>query len=44
MEKVNGVFMEEGIRQGEGVVKVKEIGIDEMRVVERGDNERKVLK
>ena len=43
MENLNAVFIEQGIPQGERLVKLNRIAIHQMRVLEDGD-ERKLLK
>lgn len=44
MENINAVFIEQGISQGERLVKLNQIAIHQMRVLESGDNDRKFLK
>lgn len=44
MENINAVFIEQGISQGERLVKLNQIAIHQMRVLESGDNDRKLLK
>lgn len=44
MESLNAVFIEQGIPQGERLVKLNQIAIQQMKVLESGSNERKLLK
>ena len=44
MENLNAVFIEQGISQGERLVKLNRIAIHQMSVLESGDNVRKLLK
>lgn len=44
MENINAVFIEQGISQGERLVKLNQIAIHQMNVLESGDNDRKILK
>ena len=44
MESLNAVFIEQGIPQGERLVKLNQIAIHQMEVLESGNNERKLLK
>lgn len=44
MENINAVFIEQGISQGERLVKLNQIAIHQMSVLESGDNDRKILK
>ncbi len=44
MENINAVFIEQGISQGERLVKLNQIAIHQMRVLESGDNDRQLLK
>ena len=44
MENINAVFIEQGISQGERLVKLNQIAIHQMRVLESCDNDRKLLK
>ena len=44
MENLNAVFIEQGITQGERLVKLNQIAIHQMSVLESGDNDRKLLK
>ena len=45
MENLNAVFIEQGIAQGERLVKLNQIAIHQMSVLENGDNgEKKLLK
>ncbi len=44
MENLNAVFIEQGMTQGERLVKLNQIAIHQMSVLESGDNERKMLK
>ena len=45
MENLNAVFIEQGIPQGRRLIKLNQIAIHQMSVLENGDNgERKLLK
>ena len=44
MENINAVFIEQGISQGERLVKLNQIAIHQMRVLESDGNDRKLLK
>lgn len=44
LENLNAVFIEQGIPQGERLVKLNRIAIHQMSVLESGDIERKLLK
>ncbi len=44
MENLNAVFIEQGMRQSERLVKLNQIAIHQMSVLESGDNDRKLLK
>ncbi len=45
MENLNAVFIEQGMPQGERLLKLNQIAIHQMSVLENGDNgERKFLK
>ena len=44
MENLNAVFIEQGITQSERLVKLNQIAIHQMSVLENGDNDRKLLK
>lgn len=44
MENINAVFIEQGISQGERLVKLNQIAIHQMKVLESEDNDRKLLK
>ncbi len=44
MENLNAVFIEQGMTQSERLVKLNQIAIHQMSVLESGDNERKMLK
>ena len=45
MENLNAVFIEQGIPQGKRLIKLNQIAIHQMSVLENGDNgERKLLK
>lgn len=44
MENLNAVFIEQGMTQGERLVKLNQIAIHQMSVLESGDSERKLLK
>ena len=44
MENLNAVFIEQGVTQGERLVKLNQIAIHQMSILESGDNDRKLLK
>ena len=44
MENLNAVFIEQGMSQGERLVKLNQIAIHQMSVLESGNNDRKLLK
>ena len=44
MENLNAVFIEQGMAQSERLVKLNQIAIHQMSVLESGDNDRKLLK
>ena len=44
MENLNAVFIEQGMTQSERLVKLNQIAIHQMSVLESGDNDRKLLK
>lgn len=44
MENLNAVFIEQGIPQGERLVKLNQIAIHQMGVLESGNDERRLLK
>lgn len=44
IENLNAVFIEQGMTQGERLVKLNQITIHQMSVLESGDNDRKLLK
>lgn len=45
MENLNAVFIEQGIPQNERLIKLNQIAIHQMNILEGGDNgERKLLK
>ena len=44
MENLNAVFIEHGMTQGDRLVKLNQIAIHQMSVLESGDNDRKLLK
>ena len=44
MENLNAVFISQGLPQGERLVRLNQIAIQQMRVLESGDNDRKLLK
>ena len=44
MENLNAVFIEQGITQGERLVKLNQIAIHQMGVLESSNNDRKLLK
>ena len=43
MENLNAVFIEQGIAQGERLVKLNQVAIQQMRILE-ADGNRKLLK
>ena len=43
MENLNAVFIEQGMTQGERLVKLNQIAIHQMKVLGNGDNDRKLL-
>ena len=45
MENLNAVFIEQGVPQGERLIKLNQIAIHQMSILENGDNgDRKLLK
>ena len=44
MENLNALFIEQGMSQGERLVKLNQIAIHQMGILENNDNERKLLK
>ena len=44
MENLNAVFIQQGMTQSERLVKLNQIAIHQMSVLESGDNDRKLLK
>ena len=44
MENLNAVFIEQGMPQQERLIKLNQIAIHQMSVLENGDNDRKLLK
>ncbi|MCM1355052.1 MAG: hypothetical protein NC212_01435 [Staphylococcus sp.] len=44
MESLNAVFIEQGQPQSERLIKLNQIAIHQMSVLESGDNDRKLLK
>ena len=44
MENLNAVFIEQGMTQGERLVKLNQIAIHQMSDLESGSNDRKLLK
>ena len=44
MENLNAVFIEQGMTQRERLVKLNQIAINQMRVLENGENNRNLLK
>lgn len=44
MENLNAVFIEQGMTQSERLVKLNQIAIHQMSVLENSDNDRKLLK
>ena len=44
MENLNAVFIEQGISQPERLIKLNQIAIHQMSILENNDNDRKLLK
>ena len=44
MENLNAVFIDQGIPQGERLIKLNQIAIHQMEILESGNNDRKLLK
>ncbi len=44
MESLNAVFIEQGLSQSERLIKLNQIAIHQMSVLESDDNDRKLLK
>ena len=44
MESLNAVFIEQGLPQSERLIKLNQIAIHQMSVLESGDNDRKLLR
>jgi len=44
MENLNAVFIEQGLPQSERLIKLNQIAIHQMQILESGDNDRKLLK
>lgn len=44
MESLNAVFIEQGLPQSERLIKLNQIAIHQMSVLESGDNDRRLLK
>lgn len=44
MENLNAVFIDQGITQGERLIKLNQIAIQQMKVLENGNNDRELLK
>ena len=44
MENLNAVFIDQGIPQGERLIKLNQIAIQQMKVLEGDNNDRKLLK
>lgn len=44
MENLNAVFIEHGMPLRERLIKLNQIAIHQMSVLERGDNDRRLLK
>lgn len=44
MESLNAVFIEQGLPQSERLIKLNQIAINQMQILESGDNDRKILK
>ncbi len=44
MESLNAVFIEQGLPQSERLIKLNQIAIHQMSVLENGDNDRILLK
>ncbi len=44
MENLNAVFIEQGVSQSERLIKLNQIAIHQLRILESGDTDRKLLK
>lgn len=44
MENLNAVFIDQGIPQDEQLIKLNQIAIQQMKVLEDNNNDRKLLK
>ena len=44
MENLNALFIKQGMPQSEGLIKLNQIAIHQMSVLESGDTDRKLLK
>lgn len=44
MENLNAVFIEQGTPQSERLIKLNQIAIHQMSILESGENDRKLLK
>lgn len=44
MENLNAIFIEQGMMQSERLVKLNQIAINQMRILESGDSDRMLLK
>ena len=44
MENLNAVFIEQGLSQSERLIKLNQIAIHQMRILESSDNDRRLLK
>ena len=44
MENLNAVFIEQGMSQSERLIKLNQIAIHQMNILENGENSRKLLK
>ena len=44
MESLNAVFIEQGLPQSDRLIKLNQIAIHQMSVLESGDNDRRLLK
>lgn len=44
MENLNAVFIDQGIQQGERLIKLNQIAIQQMKILEGDNNDRKLLK
>lgn len=44
MENLNAIFIEQGISQPERIIKLNQIAIHQMSILDNDNNERKLLK